>query len=173
MPCYPISNFAPLILDPQQTWIAPSANVIGQVVLQPLTSIWFGAVIRGDNDCIRVGRGTNIQDNAVLHTDAGIETIIGNNCSIGHGAIVHGCRIEDNCLIGMGAIVLNGAIIGKNCLVGAGSLVTEHKIFPENSLIIGAPARIARTLTSEEIISIKRSAEEYQKKAAHFRAIYK
>jgi len=171
MPCYPFSNFKPLLLDPQQTWIAPSANVIGQVVLHPLTSIWFGAVIRGDNDCIHVGRGTNIQDNAVLHADAGLETTIGNNCSIGHGAIVHGCKIGDNCLIGMGAIIMNGSKIGKNCLIGAGSVVTEHKIFPDNSLIVGTPSRVIRTLSADEISGIQQSAVQYQKKIALFKAI--
>jgi carbonic anhydrase/acetyltransferase-like protein (isoleucine patch superfamily) len=127
-------------------WIAPSADVIGKVRLLENASVWFGAVLRGDNEWISVGEGSNVQDGCVLHTDMGAPLTIGKNCTIGHKAILHGCTIGDNSLIGMGAIVLNHAAIGKNCLIGAGALVGEGKVIPDNSLVVGSPGKIIRTI---------------------------
>src|SRR6201988_5506363 len=131
---------------PERYWIAETATVIGRVRLKPDASVWFGSVLRGDNEWIELGERSQIQDNATLHTDPGFPMIIGDNCVIGHNVVLHGCIIAPNSLIGMGAIVLNGARIGRNCLVGAGALVTEGKEFADNSLIVGSPARAIRTL---------------------------
>jgi len=131
-------------------WVAPSAEVIGDVELGDNASVWFGVVIRGDNDAIRVGRGTNIQDQSMLHSDTGVPLTIGDNVTIGHQVMLHGCTIGDGSLIGIQAVILNNAKIGRNCIVGAGSLVTEGKEFPDNSLIVGSPARVVRTLSEEQ-----------------------
>ena len=151
-------------------WIAESAQVIGRVSLAEGVSVWFGAVVRGDNDPISVGRGSNVQDNSVLHADEGVPLVIGENVTIGHQVMLHGCTIGDGSLIGIGAVVLNGAVIGKNCLVGAGSLVTEGKQFPDGSMILGSPARVARQLTPEQIASLQMSAQHYMDNARRYRA---
>ena len=135
--------------------------MIGRVRLKPDASVWFNAVLRGDNEWIEIGERSQVQDNATLHTDPGFPVIIGDNCVIGHNVVLHGCRIGSNSLIGMGAILLNGAKIGANCLVGAGALVTEGKEFPDNSLIVGAPARAIRTLGAEAAREIARGADIY------------
>jgi carbonic anhydrase/acetyltransferase-like protein (isoleucine patch superfamily) len=142
-------------------WIAPNATVIGRVHLEAEASVWFGAVVRGDVEDITIGAGSNIQDNAVLHADPGFPLHIGRKCTIGHAAIVHGCTIGDNSLIGMGATVLNGARIGANCLIGANALVTEGKIIPDGSLVVGAPGKAVRQLTADEIAGLMRSADHY------------
>jgi carbonic anhydrase/acetyltransferase-like protein (isoleucine patch superfamily) len=142
-------------------WIAPSATVIGKVRLKIDASIWFGAVLRGDNEWIELGERSQIQDNATLHTDPGFPITIGPDCVIGHNVVLHGCTVGPNSLIGMGAIVLNGARIGPNCLVGAGALVTEGKTFPEKSLIVGAPARAVRTLDEAALAAIAGAADIY------------
>ena len=151
-------------------WVADSAQVIGDVRLAASSSVWFGAILRGDNDPINVGEGSNIQDGSVLHTDKGKPLDIGRHVTIGHNVILHGCTIGDESLIGMGAIVLNGAKIGKHCLVGAGALVTENKEFPDGSLIVGNPAKVVRTLTEEQIAGLKRSAEGYMANAKRFKS---
>jgi carbonic anhydrase/acetyltransferase-like protein (isoleucine patch superfamily) len=138
-------------------WIAPNATVVGDVTLAEDVSIWYGAVLRGDSGAITVGAGTNIQDNCVLHE----KTAIGENCTIGHGAIVHGCTIGDRCMIGMGAIVLNGAVIGEHCLVGAGALVTGKMNAPAGSLILGNPATVVKPLSQEQIDYIHKDAALY------------
>lgn len=138
-------------------YIAPNATVVGDVVLENDVNIWYGAVLRGDHGTITVGEGTNIQDNAVLHD----ETTVGKFCTIGHGAIVHGCTIGDNCTIGMGAIVLSGAVLGDNCLVGAGAVVTGKTNAPAGSLLLGSPAKIVRQLTEEQIQSSYDNAKHY------------
>jgi carbonic anhydrase/acetyltransferase-like protein (isoleucine patch superfamily) len=146
---------------PERYWIAESATVIGRVRLKSDASVWFGSVLRGDNEWIELGERSQIQDNATLHTDPGFPIVIGRDCVIGHNAVLHGCTIADNSLIGMGAIVLNGARIAKNSLVGAGAVVTERKEFPENSLIVGAPARVLRTLDEKAARMIADAADIY------------
>jgi carbonic anhydrase/acetyltransferase-like protein (isoleucine patch superfamily) len=142
-------------------WIAPNATVIGKVRLKPESSVWFGAVLRGDNEWIELGERSQIQDNATLHTDPGFPMTIGPNCVIGHNVVLHGCTIADRVLIGMGAIVLDGARIGAGSLVGAGSLITEGKEFPEKSLIVGAPARVLRALPDDAAASVAAGADFY------------
>ena len=151
-------------------WIADTAQVMGRVHLAADSSVWFGAVLRGDNDPITVGEGTNVQDGSMLHTDKGQPLTLGRHVTVGHNVILHGCTVGDESLIGMGAIVLNGARIGKHCLVGAGALVTENKEFPDGSLIVGNPAKVVRQLTEEQIAGLKRSAEGYMANARRFRA---
>jgi carbonic anhydrase/acetyltransferase-like protein (isoleucine patch superfamily) len=150
-------------------FIAETAAVIGKVRLKSLASIWFGAVLRGDNEWIEIGEGSNVQDNATCHTDLGFPLVIGNNCTVGHNVILHGCTIEDGALIGMGSIVMNGARIGRGSVVGAGSVITEGKQFPENSLIIGAPARVIRTLDAEQSKEIAGPAQFYMHNGPRFR----
>jgi carbonic anhydrase/acetyltransferase-like protein (isoleucine patch superfamily) len=145
-------------------WVADSASVIGRVRLKADTSVWFGAVLRGDNEWIELGERSQIQDNATLHTDPGFPIVIGRSCVIGHNVVLHGATVGDNSLIGMGAILLNGAKIGRNCLVGAGALVTEGKEFPDNSLIVGAPARVTRTLDHRVAAIIREAADTYVKR---------
>ena len=142
-------------------WIAPDARVIGKVTLGDDVGVWFGAVLRGDNERITVGAATNIQEHSVLHTDMGFPLDIGAGCTIGHRAILHGCTIGENSLVGMGAIILNGARIGANSLVGAGALVPEGKTYPDGSLIIGVPGRVARALDEEQIERLRQSARSY------------
>jgi len=149
-------------------WVAPDANVIGKVRLMAGVSVWFGATLRGDNEWIELGTGSNVQENSVLHTDIGYPLSIGRNCTIGHNAILHGCTIGDQSLIGMGAIVLNGAQIGRNCLIGAGALITEGKIIPDNSLVVGAPGKVLRSLTEAEIEGLRDSAVGYQNNMRFF-----
>ncbi len=142
-------------------WVAPNATLIGKVRLRLDASVWFGAVLRGDNEWIEIGERSQIQDNSTLHTDPGYPITIGPNCVIGHNVVLHGCTVGPNSLIGMGAIVLNGARIGANCLVGAGALVTEGKTFPDNALIVGTPARDVRTLDEAAIKGIAAGADVY------------
>ncbi len=161
MPLYALGNFVPKTPAPDRFWIAPDAHVIGQVELGLDVGIWFGSILRGDNEPIVIGDGSNIQEGAMVHVDPGFPVRIGKGCTIGHHAIIHGCTIGDNSLIGMGATVLNGAKIGNNCLIGANALVTEGKEFPDNSLIVGSPARIVRTLDERAAAGLRLSAENY------------
>ncbi|MDR9427352.1 MAG: gamma carbonic anhydrase family protein [Salibaculum sp.] len=154
----------------ETAWVAPGCHLIGQVVLGARASVWFGTTIRGDNEPIVVGAGSNLQENCVLHTDMGYPLTIGTNCTIGHKAMLHGCTIGNNSLVGMGATVLNGAVIGHNCLIGAGALVTEGKEIPDGALVMGAPAKVVRTLDAAAIEALTASALHYQDKAARFRA---
>ncbi|MGR3501332.1 gamma carbonic anhydrase family protein [Pseudaestuariivita sp.] len=149
-------------------WIAPGCHVIGKVRLGAGTSVWFGAVLRGDNEWIEIGAGTNVQENTVMHTDIGYPLTIGTGCTIGHKAMLHGCTIADNVLIGMGATVLNGAVIGENSLIGAGALVTEGKKIPPGSLVMGQPGRVVRQLDDAAIMGLRASAAHYQENAARF-----
>ena len=151
-------------------WVAETAQVIGGVELGENASVWFGAVIRGDNETIRVGRNTNVQDQSVLHSDHGKPLTIGNDVTIGHQVMLHGCTIGDNTLIGIQAVVLNGAKIGRNCIVGAGSVVTEGKEFPDNSLIVGSPAKVIRTLDEAAAAKLAQSAEGYVGNARRYAA---
>ena len=150
-------------------YVTESASVIGQVHLAANTSIWFGAALRGDNELISIGEGSNVQECAVLHTDIGYPLIVGKNVTIGHQAMLHGCTVGDGSLIGIQAVVLDGAVIGKNCLVAAGALVTSGKEFPDNSLIMGSPAKAVRELTQEQINDIQRGVTTYIERAAYFK----
>lgn len=149
-------------------WVADSAQVIGAVELAQGASVWFGTVIRGDTETIRVGRNSNIQDLSVLHTDAGLPLTIGDNVTVGHQVMLHGCTIGDGSLIGIQSVVLNGAQIGRNCVVGAGSVVTEGKVFPDNSLIFGSPAKLVRTLDEVAAAKLAQTAEYYVGNARRF-----
>tara|TARA_B100002003_G_scaffold62274_1_gene57526 strand:- start:842 stop:1354 length:513 start_codon:yes stop_codon:yes gene_type:complete len=145
-----------------ENWIAPNAVVIGNVTLEKNTSVWFNATIRGDIENIHIGEGSNIQDGSVLHTDPGYPLKIGKNVTVGHLVMLHGCTIEDNSLIGIGAIILNNANIGKNCIIGAKTLITENKDIPDNSLVVGVPGKVIRKVTEEEVKSVLENAIRYQ-----------
>ncbi len=168
MPLYALDPLAPT-LGPG-SWAAPSADLIGDVRLGPRASVWFGAVIRADNTPILIGEDSNVQDGAVCHSDPGAPLTIGARVTVGHQAILHGCTIGDEALVGMGARILNGASIGAQCLVGAGALVTEGKKFEPGMLIVGSPARVVRPLTEAEISALAVSAAHYVQKAAHYAA---
>ena len=161
MPIYSLDDIAPELPPDGEYWIAPDAHVIGRVRLRPGASIWFGSVLRGDNELIDVGEGVNVQEGSLLHTDPGFPMTLGRNCTIGHHAILHGCKVGEGSLIGMGATVLNGAVIGKSCLVGANALVTEGKSFPDRSLIVGAPAKSVRQLDDAAVERLGTTAEHY------------
>jgi len=158
---YVLDGQGPKLPKNRDYWIAPNATVIGDVVLKSGSSVWFGAVLRGDNDTLTLGENSNIQDNSVLHTDHGVPLTIGSNVTIGHMVMIHGATIGDGSLIGIGSILLNHAVIGKNCIVGAGALVTEGKEFPDNSLILGSPARVMRQVTDQERMMLAGSAAHY------------
>ncbi|MDO4638048.1 MAG: gamma carbonic anhydrase family protein [Lautropia sp.] len=166
MPCYALGPMHPSLAP--TAWLAPSATLIGDVMLQDESSVWFGAVLRGDNAPIRIGAGSNIQDNAVLHVDPDTPLTLGRQVTVGHQAILHGCEIGDHSLIGMQAVVLNRARIGRNCLVGAGALVTEGRQFEDGWLILGAPARAVRPLTPDEIAALAKSAATYRSHAQRY-----
>lgn len=150
-------------------WVAPNASVIGAVSLGENANIWFGVVIRCDNEPITIGKDTNIQDNSVLHSDPGMPLTIGAGVTVGHKAMLHGCTVGDNSLIGIGATVLNGAIIGKNCIIGAHALITEGKVIPDNSLVVGSPGRVIKTLGDTQVQILKASALHYVENAERFR----
>ena len=168
MAVYELDGVAPRVAA--GAWIADSAQVMGQVELGEDVSIWFGSVLRGDTEMIRIGRGSNIQDGSVLHADIGRPLEIGENVTVGHKVMLHGCSIGDGSLIGIGAIVLNGAKIGRGCIVGAGALVTEGKEFPDGSMIIGSPAKAVRELNTEQRQGLVWSAQHYIENARRFRA---
>jgi carbonic anhydrase/acetyltransferase-like protein (isoleucine patch superfamily) len=161
MTIYALDGVSPELPDEGFYWIAQSADVMGRVRLAKNASVWFGAVLRGDNELILVGEGSNIQDGCVLHTDMGAPLTIGENCTIGHQAMLHGCTIGDNSLVGIGATILNHAVIGRNCLIGAHALIPEGKSIPDNSLVMGAPGRVVRQLDGEAVARLTRSAEGY------------
>ncbi|SEP11488.1 Carbonic anhydrase or acetyltransferase, isoleucine patch superfamily [Salinihabitans flavidus] len=165
---YRLDGVAPEIAE--DTWVAPDANVIGRVVLEAGASVWFGSTLRGDTEEIRIGAGSNVQENTVMHTDIGYPLIVGPGCTIGHKVMLHGCVIGQNSLIGMGATVLNGARIGRNCLIGAGALITEGKEIPDGSLVMGAPGKVVRTLDATAIEGLRQSALHYQDNMRRFRA---
>lgn len=170
MPVYSLDGIAPQLADEDSIWIAPDAHVIGKVSLGSEVGIWFGAVLRGDNERITIGVRSNVQEHTVMHTDPGFALTVGEGCTVGHRAMLHGCTVGDNSLIGMGAIVLNGARIGRNCLVGAGALVMEGKEFPDNSLIVGSPAKVVRELDGAAIERLRMSAQVYVVNARRFKA---
>jgi carbonic anhydrase/acetyltransferase-like protein (isoleucine patch superfamily) len=168
MPLYTIDDHAPSI--DATAWVAPSADLIGDVRLGARASVWFGAVIRADNTPITLGEESNFQDGAIGHSDPGAPLTIGARVTVGHQAILHGCTVEDEALIGMGARILNGAVIGAQCIVGAGTLVTEGKIFETRSLIVGSPARAMRQLSDEQVAMLRLSSAHYAEKAARYAA---
>ena len=167
MALYRIGDDVPRVAP--DAWVAESATVVGRVALGAGANVWYGAVLRGDNEWITIGERSNVQDGAVLHTDMGSPLTLGADVTIGHQVMLHGCTIGDNTLIGIQSVIMNGARIGRNCIVGAGSLVTEGKQFPDNSLIVGSPARNIRTLTDEQVEGLRMSAAHYVANAAHHR----
>jgi carbonic anhydrase/acetyltransferase-like protein (isoleucine patch superfamily) len=167
MPIYQLGEHAPDIAD--SAYVAAEATLIGQVTLHEQASVWSGVVIRGDNEHITVGARSNVQEGTVMHTDPGCPLTVGEGVTVGHQAMLHGCTIGDGSLIGIQAVVLNGAVIGKHCLVGAGAIVTERKVFPDRSLILGAPARVVRTLTDEDVARLEASATVYVQRGALFK----
>ena len=168
MPLYALDSISPETPPVGKFWVAPDAHVIGAVTLGEDSGIWFGAVLRGDNERIFIGDRTNVQEGCVLHTDIGFPLVVGADCTIGHGVILHGCTIGAGTLVGMGAVVLNGAIIGKNCLIGAHALVTEGKHFPDNCLIVGSPAKVVRVLDGATRDKLLASAQAYAGNAKRF-----
>ncbi|WP_367104023.1 gamma carbonic anhydrase family protein [uncultured Psychrobacter sp.] len=166
---YKYLDKTPQFASPFNGWVADTARVIGDVYLGHQASVWFGAVIRGDNERIHIGDYSNVQENSVIHTDEGIEVKIGNYVTIGHLAMLHGCEIDDNSLIGIGAVVLNNVKIGKNCIIGAKALVTEGKVIPDNSLVMGAPAKVVKTLSDEQVAMLRESAMHYADRCQKFK----
>ena len=168
MAVYQLDTLTPHLHE--TAYVADSAQVIGNVELAEGVSIWFGAILRGDNDRMTIGRNSNVQDGSMLHSDPGFPLTLGENVTIGHQVMLHGCTVGDGSLIGIKAVVLNGAKIGKNCLVGAGALVTEGKEFPDGSMILGSPAKVVRELTPEQIAGLSRAAHHYVENATRYRA---
>ncbi len=170
MSVYAFEGVSPTLPGEGRYWVAPSAAVIGKVTLDEDVSIWFGAVLRGDNEPIRLGARTNIQEHVMIHTDPKFPCTVGPDCTVGHRAILHGCTLGANTLIGMGAIVLNGARVGDNCLIGAGALVSEGREIPDNSLVLGMPGKVVRQVTEDQIAMIKRGVASYAAKWKRFAA---
>jgi carbonic anhydrase/acetyltransferase-like protein (isoleucine patch superfamily) len=168
MAIYKLGDDSPAIAA--SAYVAPSASVIGKALLAEHSSVWFGAVLRGDNEIISIGVNSNVQDGAVLHTDPGFPLLVGAHVSVGHQAMLHGCTVGDGSLIGIQAIVLNAAVIGKGCLVGAGAVITERKVFADGTLILGAPAKVVRELSAEERDNLIKVAANYAARAAHYRS---
>lgn len=167
MSVYSLDDITPDLAD--DVWVAESATVVGNVIMASGSSAWFGTVIRGDNEPIKIGARTNIQDNSVLHSDPGSPLVIGEDVTVGHQAMLHGCTIGDNSLVGIGATILNGAKIGKNCLIGAHALVTENKVIPDNSVVMGSPGKVVKELPEAQEAMLKTSAEYYVKNAQRFK----
>jgi len=161
MSVYNLGNVTPLLPSDDEYWIAPNAAVMGKVILHKNASVWFGATLRGDNDPITIGEGSNVQDGSVLHTDTGSPLTIGKNVTVGHMVMLHGCTIGDNTLVGIGSIILNGAKIGKNCLIGANCLITEGKEIPDNSLVMGAPGKVVREISDEQALMLAAGSMHY------------
>jgi len=161
MPIYALGDVTPDLPADGDYWVAPNATLIGRVVLKKNASVWFGAVLRGDNEAIVIGEDSNVQDGAVMHTDMGTPLVLGAGVTIGHMAMLHGCSVGDNSLIGIGAVVLNGARIGKNCLIGAKALIPEGKEIPDNSLVVGAPGRVLREVSDAQKAFFAHSAAHY------------
>ena len=169
MTIFALGDYRPELPENGDYWVAPDANVIGQVVVESGVSIWFGATLRGDTESLSIGAGSNIQENTVIHSDPGFPVRIGQNCTIGHKAMIHGCAIGDGSLIGMGATVLNGAKIGSGCLIGAGALIPEGKEIPDGSLVMGMPGKVVRVLDEEAQAGLLVSAKTYRERMRRFR----
>ena len=168
MSLYRLDDLTPRLAD--TAWVADSAQVIGNVELGEGASVWFSAILRGDTELLRIGKGSNVQDGSVIHADPGFPATLGDHVSVGHQAMLHGCTVGDGTLIGIQAVVLNGARIGKHCLVGAGALVTEGKAFPDGSMILGSPAKVVRSLTPEQIDALRHIADHYVENARRYKA---
>ncbi|MGR3603487.1 MAG: gamma carbonic anhydrase family protein [Heliomarina sp.] len=167
MTIYALGDLTPQIHP--DTWVAPDANLIGQVVMEEGSSVWFGTTIRADHEIILIGEGSNVQENCVMHIDAGFPLTIGKNCTIGHKVMLHGCTVGDNTLVGMNATILNGARIGKNCLIGAGALITENKEIPDNSLVMGSPGKVVREIDEKARQRMIAGTMHYQDNMRRFR----
>jgi len=161
MNVYALGDKKPQLPPAGEYWIAPNATVLGDVILKPGASVWFGAVLRGDNDPITIGENSNVQDGSVLHTDAGEPLTLGRGVTVGHLAMLHGCTVGDNSLIGIGAVILGRAVIGRDCIIGAGALIPEGKVIPDGSLVVGQPGRVVRALEAGQIAALEASAEHY------------
>lgn len=170
MPIFKLDGRGPVFPVSGDAWVAPNATLIGDVRLDEEASVWFGAILRGDNEPLTVGARSNVQDGCVFHTDMGFPLSIGADCTIGHNAILHGCTIKDNSLVGMGATVLNGAVIGSNCIIGANALIGEGKEIPDNSLVVGVPGKVIRTLPDEAAEAIRKSAAGYVRNWRRYKA---
>lgn len=170
MTCFSLGDLTPKLPKPGDFWIAPNASLIGDVELHEQASVWFGAVLRADDEKITIGAKTNIQDGAVLHVDPGFPVTIAAGCTIGHKAMIHGCSIGENSLVGMSATILNGAKIGRNCLIAAGALIKEGTVIADNSLVVGMPGRVIRTLDAAAVSNLRKSAESYVQRAIRYRA---
>lgn len=170
MTLYALDDMKPQLPPEGEYWVAPSASVIGNVILHANASVWFGATLRGDNDPITVGPDSNIQDGSVLHTDLGSPLTLGRGVTVGHNAMLHGCEVGDYSLIGIGAVVLNGAQIGRNCIIGANALITEGKVIPDNSLVMGQPGKVVRERDPDHIAVLQMSAEHYVQNWKRFAA---
>jgi carbonic anhydrase/acetyltransferase-like protein (isoleucine patch superfamily) len=170
MTVYALGDSKPQLPSEGEYWVAPNASVIGNVILHPNASVWFGATLRGDNDPITVGPDSNIQDGSVLHTDLGSPLTLGRGVTVGHNAMLHGCEVGDYSLIGIGAVVLNGAKIGRNCIIGANALITEGKVIPDNSLVMGQPGKVVRERDPEHIAVLQMSADHYVQNWKRFAA---
>lgn len=170
MNAYRLGDIAPTLPEDDEYWIAPGAVVVGNVILKKNASVWFGSVLRGDNEAIEVGENSNVQDNSVLHTDIGQPLVIGANVTIGHKVMLHGCTIGEGSLIGIGSIILNGAKIGRQCIIGANSLITEGKEIPDRSLVMGSPGKVVRTLEPAQAEAIAAGALHYVANWKRFRA---
>lgn len=169
MTLYVLDGVEPELPEDGDYWVAPSADVIGKVKLESGASVWFGAIVRGDNELITIGEGANVQDASVLHTDPGYPLVLGKNVTVGHRAMLHGCVVGENSLIGMGATVLNGAVIGKNAVIGAGALVAEGKTIPDNALVMGIPGKVVRTLSKEEAATMAYAGPHYVENQRRYR----
>lgn len=168
MAIYALNGIRPQMPETGNCWVAPSADLIGKVKLDERASVWFGAVLRGDNELIHIGENSNIQDGCTLHTDPGFPLIVGRDVTVGHGAILHGCTVEDGALVGMHATILNGAVIGSGSIIGANSLVSEGKVIPKNSLVLGVPGRVVKTLGDEQAAEIARLSGIYVRRQAEY-----
>ena len=173
MAIYALGDWAPELPADNDYWVAPNATLIGHVRLRKDASVWFGAVLRGDNDWIELGEGSNIQDNSVVHTDPGQPTVIGANVTVGHNVILHSATVGDNSLIGMGSILLNRCKVGRNCLIGAGTMLTEGKEIPDNSMVVGSPGRVIRELSEAQRAILKMSSAVYVQNYRRFRETLK
>jgi carbonic anhydrase/acetyltransferase-like protein (isoleucine patch superfamily) len=168
LPLYELEGIAPVLPPDGTGWVAPNAVLIGKVRLERDASVWWGAVLRGDNELIHIGEAANVQDNCVLHTDVGFPLTLGARCTVGHCAMLHGCTVGENSLVGIGAIVLNGTRIGRNCIIGANALLTEGKEIPDNSLVVGSPGRVVRQLGESDIAMLARLSGDYVEKTRRY-----